>query len=145
MNIYQRSLSPVSPDNGRRISHKRAAIEAEVGRTASSREYDVLMVAVILPINGSARANLDQRRDELVILGTHIYAFRRARRDLNCPVHRGAMNRTVIVNNLCFSENETEQVAMSETFALKCNARAARKLMNKYRNLMVCARGSRRL
>ena len=101
------------------------------------------MVAVVMPRDSPARANQSQRRDELIILDTYVSTSWRVRHDLNRSIHCGTMNRTVVVNNLCVRKSKIERIAMSEPLALECNARATRKLMNKNRDLMICARRSR--
>src|SRR5687768_18544920 len=108
--------------NGGRISHKCAAVEAEVGDAASSRKYRMLVVAFITPINSPAGADQNQRRDKLVILYAYAGAGRRVRHHLNRPVHRRTMNRTVIVNNCCVRKIETERLVTGEPFALECHA-----------------------
>ncbi len=96
------------------------------------------MVAVILPVDTSTRAHLDQGRNEFVVVDADVCAGRCARRDLDCSIHHGAVDRAVIVNNLRIGKNKTERIAMSKTFALKRDARASGKLMNKNRDVMIC-------
>ena len=101
------------------------------------------MVAVILPVDASTRAHLDQGRDEFVVLDADVCAERCARRDLDYSIHRGTVDRAVIVNNLRIGKNEIERIAMSKRFALKRDARASGKLMNKNRDLVICTRRGR--